>query len=427
MRYFKNGKNSDFSSPSPQTRLPIQQPSQTSPSYVQYTHTIFETPSMAQRQGEKPFEFKPDIELVPQEGFFAGDWEHDEFLKLEYPRTADCHTRSKWIWCPHCSNPVSSQPNFCGDKIHCPICARVRATELGDSAFERLMEIPAFNYAHIVLTLSPMVADRLDDWYRGDKWEIRNYLFWQANKWLKKNFPTIAGALMNVHSWSSKKPLSSPHWHVHILVPLVDVEKTEEGYKLNSWKYGALPEERLEELRVSWGKFLDVEFLHIHWEFTQRRHEKVTGKLRHWCKYLMRTAILDINKFLLDHPIENITADMLHWLDYHVEWRRRVNGIEKRYRANRWYGFLSDGNVGEFFKKMFKDRDLTGQPIQEYSLHWVHKRRVLRSLERHRVYCPYCYQEIPAEAFDSGVWGLFDCKYSVLYKGRKGKYGGEGF
>jgi hypothetical protein len=237
----------------------------------------------------------------------------------------------------------------------------VLAVAQGSAVFHRLLETAVDWFGHLVLTFPPWLPDQSRE-------ETAARVFRVAIAFVKARFGSGVAVL---HTWRTRHPLAEPHWHVHFLIP----------FKLRPWI-------DLDRLREAWRQvLLDAGLeppptVDLWWGYTRRANQ---GKLRHWCNYAVRRPILDINEFLLKGG--EWSAD---WYDFHVSW-------PKNFRRVRWFGKLSDGNVGRFL-------DLSA----------IRRRVKADADEAKKWYCPHCGEEIDPLKWCSGTRELFDSSLSAV-------------
>lgn len=348
--------------------------------YAQYRHTInlgnsnFEskiiplpkfrgyTTSIKQSQ---IFEYDGNIEDFEKSGF--------KIAKLFISQGNRC---SKTGYTQKCKkdNAVNFKPHYCGDPIHCPICARARAKSNGRRAFHALRAGPKHYIAQLVLTVPrdhPRGFQTMDS-----RQEVYEWLYQQTKKFMDiclKDYTYFAG----VHSWSSKDPLTKPHWHIHVLVDLIKFY--DDRLILGS---GYRQEIELEEFRKTWSELIGINFrkTNVYWEYIESDFD---SKLRHWCNYVSRTAIVDINLFLQNNgDPESLTDQQKEWYAFHVE------PVKKKFRRLRWYGGLSDSTKRSWLLKIRSHIDLVNEAIRQ------------DILESKRLFCWCCGAELDPAAWE---------------------------
>ena len=269
---------------------------------------------------------------------------------------------------------VNFKPHYCGDPINCPICARARAKSNGRRLFHTLLAGTKHYIAHLVLTVP-------DSHPRGfqtleSRQEVYEWLYEQAKKFMDghlKNYPYVAV----VHSWASKNPLEKPHWHIHILVDLMKICNGKiifgSGYR---------QKRELDGFRKTWSELIDISFKksNVYWEYIESDHD---GKLRHWCNYICRTGILDVNTFLMTHgDVDTLTDNEQEWYSFHIE------PVKKRFRRVRWFGGLSDSTKRSWLLKIQSHIDLVNEAIRQ------------DILESKRLFCWCCGAELDPSSWE---------------------------
>ena len=271
------------------------------------------------------------------------------------------------------------KPHYCHDKHVCPICNRARAKTVGRNSFHTIMSLNPDYVGHLVLTTPPehpICATR-----QSCRENSENALRSLAAEFMAAHFPGY-GYVCAVHSWSSKAPLRSPHWHIHIIIPLVKIGKNDQIIHRNG--YRSLLE--LKQMRDSWVKLLGLKSnADIHYSFTKTSLEKHMHKIRHWCSYIARGATVDINKYLLEHENTEMTKTRIHWFRFHTD---PIRGNYKRIRS---YGLMAECKRGAFLEAC------------NSSLAIVHGNISLDKEESKKLYCWSCSAEL-----DLRGWQWYD-------------------
>jgi len=279
---------------------------------------------------------------------------------------------------------LNFKPHYCNDKIHCPICARGRARSNGRRMFHTLTAGKDHDVAQLVLTLPswhPLAYNT-----REARRDVYEYLYRKAKEFMTAHFRGYPHVAV-VHSWSSKNPLQQPHWHVHILVNLMKVCESKVIYGS-----GYRHPNNLDSMRHTWAVMLGIKKgeSNLYWNYCSSRNQ---GKVRHWCNYIARSAVLDVNDYLLRHDNpETLTDDKQCWYDFHVE------PVNKRFRRIRWYGDLSDCKKSKYLEAIGSHLELVNKAIKD------------DIEESKRLFCWCCKAELDPSAWE---WhnGLIPRKY----------------
>jgi len=298
--------------------------------------------------GEKKYKFKSKnreiYHITPQIRSLTGN---DNCIKWGFGKTCSCGFKV-------------AIPYFCRERNHCPVCNRRYTHFRGRSIFETLTLVPD-SY------VSQTVATYPEDYFSGDlsKEEIESQIHVHSREFVKRCFGERVGGVKRVHSWHSwgkkkqitnplfKSPLSKPHWHVHILIPSfvfypVTINNLDESRKitvdyaikhLRVWK----TKEELNEMRRVWAEIIGYpQEVNIHYEYSNKRK-----KIAHWCNYISRSSILDINEWLKDKGEHyKLTHEEESWFWYHINYKPRFQRI-------RWFGFLCNSQRGKVLKYLF--------------------------------------------------------------------------
>lgn len=239
-------------------------------------------------------------------------------------------------------------PYFCRDRKHCPVCNRRYSQFRGRSIFETLTLVPDTYVSQTVLTYPK-------NYFSKDlsKEDIERQIHKQSRKFIAATFGKRVGGVKKVHSWKSKDPLDSPHWHIHILIPsfvfypvtinsLDNSRKITVDYAIKHLR-ALKTKEQLNSMRKLWGEIIGYpQEVNIHYEYSNK-----PKKIAHWCNYISRGSILDINEFLKDKGEHyKLTQKEVSWFWYHTDY-------ERGFRTIRWFGFLCDSQRGKVLKYLF--------------------------------------------------------------------------
>jgi hypothetical protein len=342
--------------------------------YAQYTQTIF---SKGNNLITLP-KYKGFTTSKAQSQILEYDVSHEDFensgFKIAKYFTAKGNRCSKTGYYQECKedHAINFKPHYCADKIHCPICARARAKSSGRRLYHTLQVGSKHYVAQLVLTIPEWHPSSYNT--REARKTVYEWLYSVANRFMNgwfKGYPYVAV----IHSWHTNNPLQEPHWHIHVLINLMKLSKDKvvfgSGYRS--------PKE-IEGMRRTWGKMIGIDFKdsNVHWEYCESTNEP---KLRHWCNYVTRTAILDVNEFLMKYrrDVTEFTDYEKRWYDFHVE------PISSHFRRIRWYGGLSDSTKRSYLLKIGSHIDLVNEAIKD------------DIKESRRLYCWSCGAElIPA-------------------------------
>lgn len=239
-------------------------------------------------------------------------------------------------------------PYFCRKRNHCPVCNRRYSQFRGRSIFETLTLVPDTYVIQLVLTYPGNYFSSTDP-----KEEIESLIHKQSRKFISETFGARVGGVKKVHSWKSKNPLDSPHWHIHILIPSfvfypVSVTSLDNSRKITvdyAIKHLRVlkTKEQLNSMRKLWAEIIGYsKEVNLHYEYSNK-----TKKIVHWCNYISRCSILDINKFLKDKGEHyTLTQKEVSWFWYHTNYKPHFKRI-------RWFGFLCDSQRGKVLKYLF--------------------------------------------------------------------------
>jgi len=262
------------------------------------------------------------------------------------------------------------KPHYCHDKHVCPICNRARAKTNGRNSFHTIMAMNPDYVGHLVLTIPPehpICATRQS--YRE---ETENSLRSLAAEFMKAHFPGY-GYVCAVHSWNSKAPLQGPHWHIHIIIPLIKIGKKGQIVHRNGFRSKL----DFQIMRDTWRKLLGMKNeVNLNYGFSKTSIEKYTHKIRHWCSYIARGATVDINKYLLDNPDFEMTDYRVRWFRFHTD------PIRNNYKRIRSYGLMAECKRGAFLE------------VCNSSIKIVQGNISLEKEEAKKLYCYCCGAEL---------------------------------
>jgi hypothetical protein len=270
-------------------------------------------------------------------------------------------------------------------KIECAICGRARAKSTGRKGFYLFMAGPKHDVGQLVLTIP---EDHLLAWNTMESREKAYNNFYALAKRFVDAYFKGCGYRMVVHSWSTKNPLDIPHWHIHILINLV---KFVQGKPIIC--SGHRSDLEILGMRRLWADMLGIRLrdTNLYWAyaFTGRhdrwivkrdgseQHIKGIETLRHWCNYDVRTAICDINEYLLknDDPAD-LTPEQKQWYDFHVQ------PVKENFHRVRWFGGLSNSNRSAYLLKLGSHLDLVREAVRQ------------DVEESKRLFCWLCHAEL---------------------------------
>lgn len=343
-----------------------------SSNYVQYPQTNFEK--------------SPQIILNAKNGTFTTpikQMQFQEFEKISEElrkfgfELADYYVNSlgnrcsKMGYYQKCSNDhMNYKPHYCHDKHTCPICNRARAKTNGRNSFHTIMQLNPDYVGHMVLTIPP--EHPISATSQAFREDTENALRTLAAEFMAAFFSGY-GYVCAVHSWNSKAPLQSPHWHIHIIIPLIKIGKNGKVIHRNGFR----SQLELKQMRDTWRNILGMKNeVNLNYTFSKTSIEKYTHKIRHWCSYIARGATVDINKYLLDNPETQMTAYRVRWFRFHTD------PIRENYKRIRSYGLLAECKRGSFLKAVGS------------SLAVVHGNIKLEIEESKKLYCYCCNEEL---------------------------------
>lgn len=281
---------------------------------------------------------------------------------------------------------INFKPHYGKGALHkwtCPICARARAKSLGRTKFHTILALKPQYIGYLTLTLphDHSMHNTKDNGFLREQTE--NYLREKSQQFLDHFFNGY-GYYSVIHDWHSEDPLTSPHYHAHITIPLVKIEN-----KKKVLANGYRSQDQLNEFREYWRQILGYPFeVNLNYQFGTL---KTTGKygiekLRHWCSYIARAPIIDVNEWLLQHGNpDTISYKQKKWFNF------LTSQIRPNYKRYRGYGLLSEGKIGQFLKDCNSHLEIVHEAIRK------------EKLEAKKLYCFDCGIELSPKR-----WRWFD-------------------
>ncbi len=274
--------------------------------------------------------------------------------------------------CPNCGTKVVS-PIVCNDRKLCPVCNSRYSNKRGLRIYETFDLFDTEYMIHDVLT-TPKGYFPKD----VDKFDVINELNRLSSLYLDKIYGKNAGGVRVVHTNSTKNPLADPHFHIHILISdqkySLIYQETLSGDKnlKNIVGFGRkevkVYQEDLQKLRDTWKKILnypgEVNLFH--------HYSKLSRRKRHWCKYICRGSIYDINEFLLKKGDKyQLSPEEEQNYAYQIQ-------NKKYFKRIRWFGSYSDSKRADLY----------------YAIHQKNIQNAYRKYNFIEI-CPICFEKLP--------------------------------
>jgi len=289
--------------------------------------------------------------------------------------------------CPNCGTKVVS-PIVCNDRKLCPVCNSRYSNKRGLRIYETFDLFDTEYMIHEVLT-TPKECFPAD----LDKFAIINKLHSLASLYIRERFGEKASGVSKVHTNSTENPLGPAHFHIHILISdkkyytisqkLLSGEKCNIGF---GKKEVRVYQEDLQKSRDIWGKILgypgEVNLYH--------HYSKLSKKKRHWCKYICRDSIYDINEFLLKQG-KNYQLSPEEEQNYAYQVKNKPY-----FKRIRWFGEFSDSKRANLY----------------YAIHKKHIQNAYKKYNFIEI-CPECFEKLP-EGSGEFVEITKDSKISIL-------------
>ena len=227
------------------------------------------------------------------------------------------------------------KPILCGDRLGCPICNRSYAVKMGSKAFHKFYEYGSQAVIHLVLTYP-------SGYFSNDlsKIEIFKLVMKHTKEFVKRLWFGKVGRLSTVHSWGTSDPTRYPHWHSHSIVGIRDTSKQQ---------YFFTPD-HLEQLRLKWADIIGViddrsDKVNLHFEYRLRYQEDFIGKVKHWCNYLYRGVVVDLNEYLKENSLSVLDPGQQSRYDYHQKYPEKFQRV-------RWSGDLGNSVFRKTFQRL---------------------------------------------------------------------------
>jgi len=247
--------------------------------------------------------------------------------------------------CDPCGTLVV-HPVYCFDKNLCAICNRIYSNKRGQKIYETFELFNTEYMIHDVLTFPRNYFPR-----GLDKFAIINECNRLSLLFIRAIYGEKACSVRVVHTNSTKNPLSDPHFHTHCLISdqtyYTISQKTITGDKYSigfGRKKGIIVYQDVQKLRDAWRKILNFPGeVNLHHQYSNKPSKK-----RHWCKYIARNSIYDINEFLWKKGKNyQLTAEEEKNYAYQIQ-------NKKYFKRIRYSGDYSDSKRAKLFYSMNK-------------------------------------------------------------------------
>jgi len=247
--------------------------------------------------------------------------------------------------CTGCDTEIA-HPVYCVDYKLCAICNRIYANKRGQKIYETFELFNTEYMIHDVLTTPKGYFPK-----ELDKFAIMNECFRLSLLFMYEVYGKNASGVRVVHTWSTENPLGDPHYHIHLLIsdkkyyPIhqktLSGDKQIVGYGRKEVK---VYREDLQKLREIWKKILNYpREVNLYHEYSNK-----AGKKRHWCKYISRHAIYDINKFLWKKG-KNYNFTLEEDKNYAYQMQNKPH-----FKRIRYFGEYSDFKRANLFYAIYK-------------------------------------------------------------------------
>ncbi|MBA7583600.1 hypothetical protein ES708_25546 [subsurface metagenome] len=247
--------------------------------------------------------------------------------------------------CTKCGSNIDV-PIYCRDKNLCAICNARYSNKRGQKAYETFDLFGTEYMIHDVLTIPAGYFSK-----ELDKFAIMNECYRLALLFVRKTYGIKASGVDKVHTNSTKDPLGRPHFHIHILISdkkyYTISQKTLSGSEYDvgfGKKKNIKVYQDVQKLRDTWRKILgyhsEVNFYH--------QYSNKPAKKRHWCKYICRDSIYDINEFLLKNG-DNYQLSPGELKNYAYQIQNKPY-----FKKIRWFGEYSCSKRADLYYNMYQ-------------------------------------------------------------------------
>ena len=197
--------------------------------------------------------------------------------------------------CNTCRSEIV-HPVYCLDYKICAICNRIYSNKRGQKIYETFELFNTEYMIHDVLTFPRNYFPR-----GLDKFEIINECKRLAWLFIREIYGEKACGVSVVHTNLTKNPLGPAHFHTHCLISdqiyyeISQKTITGDKYSIGFGRKKVIKVyQDVQKMRDTWGKILGYHSeVNLHHQYSNKPNQK-----RHWCKYICRASLYDINEFL---------------------------------------------------------------------------------------------------------------------------------
>ncbi|MBA7676647.1 hypothetical protein ES703_84891 [subsurface metagenome] len=262
--------------------------------------------------------------------------------------------------CTKCGTKVV-HPVYCNDHKLCAICNRIYSNKRGQKIYE------TFELFKTEYMIQDVLTFPRNYFPRGlDKFDIINECNRLSLLFIREVYGEKACSVRVVHTNLTKNPLGK-YWfgRKKVIKVYQDVQK----------------------LRDIWGKILNYPGeVNLHHQYSNKPSKK-----RHWCKYIVRASIYDINEFLWKKG-KNYLLSSEEKQNYAYQMQNK-----KYFKRIRYSGDYSDSKRAKLYYSMYKKNIQNAYSSKKY-------------LEL----CPVCLEILPG-IFENTVKITKDSKFPVLF------------
>ena len=290
--------------------------------------------------------------------------------------------------CTKCGTKVV-HPVYCNDHKLCAICNRIYSNKRGQKIYETFELFKTEYMIHEVLTFPSNYFPR-----GLDKFDIINECKRLAWLFIREIYGENTSGVSVVHTNSTKNPLGPVHFHTHCLISdqkyyeISQKTITGDKYSIGFGRKKVIKVyQDVQKMRDTWRKILGYPGeVNLHHQYSNKPNQK-----RHWCKYISRASIYDINEFLWKKG-KNYQLSPEEEQNYAYQMQNK-----KYFKRIRYFGEYSDSKRAKLY-------------------HAIHKKNIENaySSKKYLDLCPVCLEILPG-IFENTVKITKNSKFPVLF------------
>ncbi|MBA7580248.1 hypothetical protein ES708_22139 [subsurface metagenome] len=328
---------------------------------------------------------KPKLQAILKNGLRQQIGNHPVIIRKN--NLHSCFSYGITEICISCSSEIV-HPVYCLDYKICPICNRIYSNKRGQRMYEKFDLLGTEYMIHLVLTLPAGYFSK-----ELDKFDIINKLHSLASLFIREFYGENINGSYKVHTNSTKNPLADPHFHIHCLISdkkyYTISQKTLSGSEHNvgfGQKKDIKVYQDVQKMRDIWRKILNYAAeVNLYHQYSNKPAQK-----RHWCKYICRDPIYDINAFLWKKG-KNYQLSPGELKNYAYQVQNKLY-----FKKIRYFGEYSDSKIANLYYSIYRKNIQNAYSSKKY-------------LEL----CPVCLEILPG-IFENTVKITEKTKFPVL-------------